>query len=331
MRLSTCFAFILLLISCGSGAGLPGNAQPAAEETLRPMPEIPSPESKVNASSIGAALQYLSSDELKGRDSGKEGIALAADYIIRYFEKTGIKPYYPKYRDTLSNVSPSTVNIVGYLEGTDPELKKEFVVLGAHYDHIGFTEPVKGDGIANGANDNASGTTAVMEIGRKMTQVKDRKRSVMFVLFSAEERGLKGSAHLAERLEREGVNIYAMVNFEMVGVPLQRDYLAYLTGYEMSTMAEVMNQIGGDDLIGFLPQAREYDLFRRSDNFPFYRRLGVPAQTVSTFDFTNFDHYHKPGDEFELMDLDHMASLVNRMVPVIRGVVNSEAGAIRIN
>ncbi|WP_224488988.1 M28 family metallopeptidase [Robertkochia flava] len=330
MRILLMLAVALLLISCGAQMPPDQSAQPASAEEYKETPEIPSVASAVDAGSIGTALSYLASDALKGRASDDEGIEMAAVYIARYFEASGIKPYYPGYRDTLSNVKPATVNIVGYLEGSDPELKHEFVVLGAHYDHIGAVEPVGGDFIANGANDNASGTTAVMEIARKMAGSEHLKRSVMFVLFSAEERGLKGSAHLADRLDKEGVKVYAMLNFEMVGVPLEKDYTAYLTGYEMSTMAEEMNTLAGEQLIGFLPQAREYKLFQRSDNYPFYQKFGVPAQTVCTFDFTNFDFYHKPGDEFELMNLEHMAAFVNRILPVVEGMVNSEKGVIRM-
>lgn len=279
----------------------------------------------VTARSVEGIMAQLTSDEMSGRASGEEGIEKAAAFIAGFFEENGIAPYYPEYRDTLDNVNMVTTNIVGWLEGNDPELKKEFIVLGAHYDHIGLIKPEGGDSIANGANDNASGTTAVMEIARAMAEDRSNKRSVIFALFAAEEIGLKGSYHMASVLKEKGVPVVSMVNFEMIGVPLDRDYLAYITGYEMSSMAAQMNAIAGEDLIGFLPQAKKFRLFRRSDNYPFYKTLGIPAQTVSTFDFTNFGFYHHVDDELEKMDMGHMADFINKMVPVVKGLVNGES------
>ncbi|GAL62396.1 M20/M25/M40 family metallo-hydrolase [Algibacter lectus] len=109
--------------------------------------------------------------------------------------------------------------MVGYIEGNDPGLKDEFVILGAHYDHIGTAKEVNGDVIANGANDDASGTVAVMEWAKYFSQTKTNKRSVLFTLYAAEEMGLKGSGHLAERLKSDSLNVYTMINFEMIGVP----------------------------------------------------------------------------------------------------------------
>ena len=105
-------------------------------------------------------------------------------------------------------------------------------MLGAHYDHIGVETQSKrivdNDSIANGANDNAAGSVAVLEMAKYFAN-KETKRSLMFVLFSAEEMGLLGSKHLAKRLKEEKAPVYFMLNFEMIGVPLpHQDYLAYL-------------------------------------------------------------------------------------------------------
>ena len=101
-------------------------------------------------------MQYLASDELEGRDSGSEGIEKAALYLQNQFKENGIKPYFSTYFDTLSNYKDVSYNVVGYIEGKDKKLKNEFVILGAHYDHIGITPEVNGeDKINNGANDNA--------------------------------------------------------------------------------------------------------------------------------------------------------------------------------
>lgn len=314
----------LVFLSCGSK----GSKQVVAAETTTIVNKVT--EAPVTPAGVGELLSYLADDALEGRDTGSEGIEMAASYIAAYFQEAGVKPFYPQYRDTLQNVEGYAANVVGYLEGSDPELKHEIVVIGAHYDHIGMVKPVEGDSIANGANDNATGTVAVMELARKMAGMNHR-RSVLFALFTAEEKGLKGSAHLAQRLKEEGRKVYTVINFEMLGVPMKRDYLVYMTGFEMSNMAAVMNAVSKDTLVGFLPTAKQYRLFQRSDNYPFYKSFGVPAHTLSTFDFTNFEHYHQAGDEFELMNPDHMARVIRDLLPSVSEVVNSDKNAVQLN
>lgn len=280
---------------------------------------------------IGEIMNFLASDALQGRDSGSEGIAKAAVYIEKGFEENGIKSYYSTYRDTLSNFDKVSYNIVGVVEGSDPILKNEYILIGAHYDHIGMITPENGDAIANGANDNASGTTSVMEFARYFGTTKTNKRSLIFALFSAEEKGLLGSKHLAKRMKSENLNLYAMLNFEMTGVPLQdKDYQVYITGYEMSNLAAVSNVLAKENLVGFLPTAKEFNLFQRSDNYPFHNEFEVPSHTFCTFDFTNFDHYHKVGDENEILDFEHMATMVNKMIPVLEGIANTEGQEVKL-
>lgn len=284
-----------------------------------------------NVENIGEIMNFLASDELQGRDSGSEGIEKAATFIEKSFEKNGIQPYYTTYRDTLSNFKDVAFNVVGVLEGSDPKLKEEYILIGAHYDHIGLIKPENGDAIANGANDNASGTTSVMEFARYFGNAKTNKRTLIFALFSAEEKGLLGSKHLAKKLKTEGLNLYAMLNFEMTGVPLVgKDYEVYITGYEMSNLAEVSNAYAKENLVGFLPTAKEFNLFQRSDNYPFHQEFGVPSHTFCTFDFTNFAFYHKVGDEAEIIDFEHMATMVNKLIPVLEGVANAPTQEIKL-
>ena len=285
-----------------------------------------------NSDGVGELMNFLASDELQGRDSGSPGIEKAAVYIEKIFKANSLKPYFISYRDTLLNYEKAAYNIVGVLEGTDAQLKNEFIVIGAHYDHIGTKSPINGDTIANGANDNAAGTTTVLELARYFGNAKTNKRSLVFALFSAEEKGLLGSKHLAKKLKEQELELYTMLNFEMVGVPLVgKDYLVYASGYERSNMADICNGYAGEKLVGFLPTAKESNLFMRSDNYPFHNEFAVPSQTFSTFDFTNFDHYHKVGDEASLMDFGHMATLVNKFIPVIEGIANAPQKEIKYN
>lgn len=281
---------------------------------------------------IAEIMDFLAADSLRGRDAGSEGIDEAADFIEDIFTKNGVKPYFKSYRDTLSNFEKPAYNMVGMVQGNDPTLKKEFIILGAHYDHIGMIDAENNDSIANGANDNASGSTVVLELARYFGKAKTNKRSMIFALFSAEEKGLLGSEHLAGILKSQNLDLYAMLNFEMVGVPMvDKDYLMYLTGFELSNLAAVSNVYAGENLAGFLPKAKEFELFKRSDNFPFHNLFNVPSQTYSTFDFTNFDYYHRVDDEASLMDYDHMAKVVNKIIPVIEGIANAPVKEIKYN
>lgn len=278
----------------------------------------------ITSSEVEAAVTYLASDERQGRNTGSPGIAAAADYIANEFKAYGVKPYFESYRDNFEVNGLDAFNVVGFIEGTDPKLKDEVIIIGAHYDHIGQGNTIEGDSIANGANDNAAGTSTVLAMAKYFGAKKNNKRSIVFALFSAEEMGLRGSKHLAEVLKADNLNLYTMVNFEMIGVPMKTDsYSAYLTGYEMSNMAEKMNDYIGSKVIGFLPTAKKYGLFRRSDNYPFFNEFKVPCQTISTFDFTNYSYYHHVDDESEQMDYNHMAKLINAVIPAIEKMSNT--------
>ncbi|MGB5377038.1 M20/M25/M40 family metallo-hydrolase [Muriicola sp.] len=319
MKRSLIFIILIALMSCKSTQ----NAPSADEIDIANFS---------NATIIGAHMNFLASDALKGRDTGSEGIDRAASYLIKNLEANKIGSYYNAYQDSLSNYQTPAYNIVGVLQGNDPSLKNEVVLVGAHYDHIGILSAQNGDSIANGANDNATGTATVLELARYFAKANVNKRTMIFAFFSAEEKGLKGSAHLAKKMKAEGVDLYAALNFEMTGVPMtDKDYLVYATGFNMSNVAAVSNEYAGEKIVGFLPTAEGYNLFKRSDNYPFYEVFKIPAHTFSTFDFTNFDHYHKVGDEATIMDFTHMAQVVNKMIPVVQGITNAEIKEIVLN
>jgi len=285
---------------------------------------------KVDEKSVAATLKFLSADELKGREAGSKGLEQAAQYLEDVFVKNGVKPYFATYKDTLTNFEKPTYNVIGYLEGTDPKLKNEFVVFGAHYDHIGteLKAAVGADSIYNGANDDASGVTTVSELVNYFGKTKNNKRSILFCYFSGEEKGLLGSQSLAAKLKAQNFNLYAMLNFEMVGVAMNRDIMAYLTGYGMSTMGDKINEYAGKKLIGYLDVEMKYQLFRRSDNYSFYNEFQKPSQTICTFDFENFAYYHKVEDDFEHMDTKHMTLFIQEMIPVTDQMVNSKTNDI---
>lgn len=277
---------------------------------------------------ISNTLYYLASDELEGRDTGAEGNRKAASFLSEHLAGYGISPFFTSYNDTLSNVNNSW-NVVGVIPGNDKFLKDEVVVLGAHFDHIGIQKAIDGDSIANGANDNAAGCAIMLELARNLTKM-DNKRTILVAFFTGEEKGLWGSKHLAKRLKSENVNVVSMLNFEMLGLAMKRDYMTYLTGYDVSNLAEKLNELAGEPLVGKLEKAEEFKLFKRSDNYPFYLEFKIPSQSFSSFDFENYEYYHHVKDEAQFMDLDFMTSFTNKLIPVVSKLVNLPAGDIRL-
>ncbi|MFT4782038.1 MAG: Zn-dependent M28 family amino/carboxypeptidase [Pseudohongiellaceae bacterium] len=287
----------------------------------------------ITSDELKETVRFLASDRLLGRNTGSEGIDEAATYLENQFNALGVKPYFETYRDDFKVDSLEAFNVVGIIEGNDPKLKDEYIIIGAHYDHIGIIDKiVDNDSIANGANDNAAGTSSVIAMAKYFAAKKNNKRSLMFVLFSAEEKGLLGSKHLAKKLKAENINLYTMVNMEMIGVPFKdRDYIAFLTGYEMSNMAEKMNEYLGSKVIGFSEIAKKYNLFRQSDNYAFYEAFKIPCQTMSSCDLSNYEYYHHVDDEADKLDYNHMASLINSVIPAIEKMSNTPTKEIKMN
>ena len=286
----------------------------------------------VSIEDVEESLYYLASDELQGRNTGTEGIEKAAVYIENSFKKNNIKPFFKTYRDSFKIKDIVGYNVVGYIEGNDPKLKNEFVILGAHYDHIGTANEVAGDSIANGANDNAAGTSAVLAFAKYFSKEKNNKRSIIIALFSAEEKGLLGSNHLANSLKERNLDLYTMLNFEMIGVPfIDRGYEAFVTGYDLTNMAQVMNTYIGSSYIGRSEVAIKYNLFRQSDNFAFYKVFNVPCQTISSCDLSNYDYYHHVDDEVDKLDFKHMTNLINTLIPAIVHICKSPTKEIKLH
>ncbi|PTM06186.1 MAG: peptidase M28 [Bacteroidetes bacterium] len=266
-------------------------------------------------------LFTLASDEMKGRESSNGGYQMAADFVTNFFDENGIEPFYPSYKDSLQTKEIWSYNLVGRVGSFDNE--KPTILIGAHLDHIGINEENQEDPIFNGANDNASGSTAVLQIA-KFLATKKWNQNILIALFADEEKGLRGAAHLAERLKQEGINLSYMVNFEMLGATLTTgENQVYMTGYNLSNMPQKMNAYA-PEFVQFLPEAKQYNLFKRSDNYSFYKIHNIPAQTLSTFDFKNYDYYHKAGDEAEKMDITNMSQVISTSAYVLAKMLEEE-------
>lgn len=332
MKILATLSIVLIIISCDSSKKTTTNTTQSVSTNSTTVLENEKTKEIVSTEEVKTIVSFLASDDLNGRKTGTDGIEEAANYVEKQFKTFGVKPYFESYRDTFKVEDMVAFNVVGLVEGNDSKLKNEYIVIGAHYDHIGTSKEVQGDKIANGANDNAAGTTAVLAMAKYFGKNKTNKRSLIFVTFTAEEMGLLGSKHLAQRLKEQNINLYTMINFEMIGVPfVDRDYDAFITGYELSNFANKINAYADAKLVGYSEVAKKYDLFKRSDNYPFYEAFKVPSHTISSCDLTNFDFYHHVDDEVDKLDYTFMSNLINKMAPVIEAMANASTQEIKMN
>lgn len=211
----------------------------------------------------------------------------------------------------------NAVNVIGMIPGSDPVLKNEVILVLSHYDHLGMRTPATrgGDSVFNGADDDAAGTVAVLEVARLLKKAGTPKRTIMFANMTGEESGLIGTnwfiAHPAVPLAQ----IVAGFEIEMIGRP---DSLAggpgkaWLTGYERSTMGDMLKQYG----IAIVPDIRPtQSFFTRSDNIGLARR-GIVAHTLSTFNLHT--DYHQLSDDVDKVDFVHMTGVIHSAAEAVR-------------
>lgn len=214
----------------------------------------------------------------------------------------------------------NTWNAIGKLSGSDPALSSEVILLSSHLDHVGVRENAPGDDkIFNGADDDASGTIAVMELARVLASGKRPKRTVYFVAFGSEEAGGLGSGYFANNLPFPKEKFIANLQFEMIGRPdpKVRSEELWLTGYERSNLGPELARRGAKLVQDPHP---EENFFQRSDNFTLARQ-GIIAHTVSSFGLHT--DYHRASDEIKTIDFAHMTKAINSMVEPVIWLVNS--------
>lgn len=211
---------------------------------------------------------------------------------------------------------PAAVNVVGVLRGSDPLLRDEIVLIDAHYDHLGMRGPgVKGDSIFNGADDDASGVTAVLEIARQMSAGARPRRTIVFAATIGEETGMQGTNWFIAHPPFPLTQLVANMEIEMIARP---DSLAggpgkaWLTGFERSNMGDQLAAAG----IPIVADKRlDQHFFERSDNIAFARR-GIVAHTLSTFNLHT--DYHQVSDDLSHVDFTHMAAVINAATKATR-------------
>ena len=224
-----------------------------------------------------------------------------------------------QFKAPSSEEKGSTWNAVGILRGSDSSLQHAAIVFSAHLDHLGIGTPVNGDNIYNGADDDASGTTAVLEIARVLGRGRRPRRTVIFALFGSEEMGGLGSSYFREHPPVPLKEIAANLEFEMIGRPdaAVKDDTVWLTGWERSNLGPVLAAHGARLVAD--PHPGE-DFFARSDNFVLAKK-GVVAQTISSYGL--HQDYHQPSDDLAHLDFKHIDAAMGSLLTPLEWLVNS--------
>lgn len=254
-------------------------------------------------------IEFLASDTLQGREAGTQGNYAAGAYIVDQLKKSAVTPvaddgdhfqyFYPNYR-----------NIIAFIPGSDRQLKNEFILVGAHYDHVGFGNRSNSRGpfgvVHNGADDNASGTAAILEIAESLASLEPKpKRSILIALWDGEEKGLLGSKHFTD---------YPLVPLSQIRFHLNADMIGRLRpeGLEISgwrTAAGSRNLLAQQNAGGMKLQFM-YSYKPESDHWPFFERR-VPSLMLHT---GKHEDYHRPSDDTHLLNLEGIRQVAELML-----------------
>lgn len=288
----------------------------------------------VSKEEIKNNLFFLASDQLEGRMSGKKGNILAAEFIQKQFESFGLKTINQRFKIRRMNPGPKnewgndfTENVYAYIEGSDDHLKDQIVVVGAHMDHIGYGPSMSRSNelkIHPGADDNASGTVALIEIARCLSKIQNKiKRTIVFMAFSAEEMGLLGSKFYCENpvfpLSEPSISNHVfMLNMDMVGyLGTGRHNVSFSDGDSSLEIEKIINDL-----------SKSYSFAKKitgrrsggSDHACFYNKK-IPIAFLHT---GSHPHYHRPSDTPDKIDYEGLYQITKYALELVYKISNEE-------
>lgn len=350
-QLSLCAAGLIAASTVSAAvvatAAMPSAAAPQAPASVAPGALDPAASAlldRISANSLRGNLSFLASDLLEGRGTPSRGLDLAAEYIAAQFRRAGLEPlgddgYFqtadwnqinPR-RSKNPPAEPLPVakvrNVAGLLRGSDPALRDSYILVTAHYDHLGVKEGT-GDQIFNGANDDGSGTVSVIELAQALAASaasgQRPRRSIVFMTVFGEEHGLVGSryygAHPLVPIEKT----IAGINLEQVGRTDDSEGAQLksfgVTGFDFSDIGTILQQAGAQTGIRVWKHPVNSDrYFAQSDNQALADQ-GIPAHTVSVA--YAYPDYHKAGDHWDKIDYDNMAAVDRAVALAIWRIAN---------
>ena len=332
---------LLCALSCALLCALSYALLLASAACFRPSARAES--SEPDSTLIRRDIAWLADDAREGRATGTPGLDSSAAYVARRFAALALAPlvtdngcaggcqpdylqhYIARPVSPRGHSGPATslpsANVIGLLRGSDPVLRDEYVIVGAHMDHLGRSpdfalDPNAKDAIRNGADDNASGAAAVMELARLFSR-HPAKRSIVFTTFSGEEYGLLGSAYWADHPPVALGKVRAMVNFDMVG-RLKNDKLIV---YGVATAKELPAIVDSANVAPKLAITAVGDGFGPSDHSSFYAK-NLPVLQF----FTDLhDDYHRATDRVEKINAGGEARVLGVAERVIRAIADRPA------
>jgi hypothetical protein len=273
---------------------------------------------------IKAHEDFLTSSVLQGRRSATRDEAIAAQYVAAEFESYGLQPapgmtgYLQAGRVVLPSragepqQTAETTNAIGYLPGTDP--KAGILLISAHLDHLGLQQGA----VMPGANDDGSGTAAVLELAHALAAGERMRRGILFVSYGSEELGGLGSRYFGAHPPLPLSNIIANLELEMIGAQdphLPAGYMM-MTGFDRSDFGELLKKNGALVAPDPYPEQR---FFERSDNYSLALK-GIVAHTVSGWALT--PTYHQPTDTVENLDIAYMARAIQSLIAPLKLIAN---------
>jgi hypothetical protein len=289
---------------------------------------VPISAQSIREQDIRAELGFLASDAMQGRGSGTVFERIAAEYIGSQFRQFGLEPggdidsagnrSFVQRVPVETAPSCATWNVIGILRGSDP---REAIMLSAHLDHLGVNQVTRGDDkIFNGADDDGSGSVAVLELARALATGKKPRRTIYFVCFGSEESGGAGSRHVLDTPPIPLTQLVAQLQFEMIGRPDPKVAAGtlWLTGFERSDLGPALARNGAALVADPHP---DQNFFQRSDNYAFALR-GVIAHTISSFGL--HADYHRASDDVSKIDFPFMTRSLNSLVRPIQWLADSD-------
>lgn len=250
---------------------------------------------------------------------------LAVVFVLGSFD--AVKSFDVSYEVKIEEQPKLLFNVAGIIPGkSKPD---EYVIFGGHYDHLGIRKGMAGDSIFNGADDDASGTTAMISLAKYYKKLNSNARTLLFVAFTAEEIGEYGSTYFATTVHPD--KVVAMFNIEMIGKASKFGInSAFITGYERSDFGKILQRnLEGTEFKFYPDPYPKEDLFYRSDNASL-ARVGVPAHTISTDQIDIDPYYHKAGDEFKTLDVNNITSTIRAIALSSRTIVSGKDTPTRV-
>lgn len=249
-------------------------------------------------------VDFLADDTLEGRETGSRGGRAAGNFLMQFLEKQQVRPA-GESGGWFQVFNGSGRNVLAWKEGSDSTLKNEIILIGAHYDHVGYGNSQNSYGpfgrVHNGADDNASGVAGLMEIVDAVQKLPEApKRSLLFAFWDSEERGLDGSKAWVQRPTLSGKRVRLAINLDMIG-RLRKQYVEVYGTRTAAGLRELVSRSNRDDLeLDFLWTMQE-----DSDHYTFYK-AGIPSLMLHT---GLHENYHRPSDDVQTLNVDGMRQL----------------------